>query len=146
MSYERILFFNEGVPPILRSRTIIREWLNKCAHKKKKSIGTLTYVFCNDRYLRKINRQYLGHDYNTDIITFPIQGSNPKNISGEMYISVDRIRSNANEYGVTIKEELHRVMVHGLLHLCGENDKSPDEAARMRKEEDRMIMLLRKSK
>lgn len=63
-----------------------------------------------------------------------------------MYISVDRIRSNANEYGVTIKEELHRVMVHGLLHLCGENDKSPDEAARMRKEEDRMIMLLRKSK
>jgi rRNA maturation RNase YbeY len=145
MSRENILFFNEGVTSVLRDRTKIRRWLTRCARKKNRSIGSITYVFCNDRYLRKINRRFLGHDYNTDIITFPSMEPRSNRVSGEMYISVDRVRANAAEYDVTIKDELHRVMVHGLLHLCGEKDKTRNEAIRMRQEEDRMIGLLKDS-
>jgi rRNA maturation RNase YbeY len=101
----------------------------------------LSYVFCNDRYLRKINKRFLGHDYNTDIITFPSIEQRSNVVSGEMYISIDRVKANASEYGVTIKEELHRVMVHGLLHLCGEKDKTSKELIKMRQEEDRMLKL-----
>ncbi|MEY3343487.1 MAG: hypothetical protein RL090_1171 [Bacteroidota bacterium] len=143
MGKENILFFAEGVTHILRDRKRVRSWLNSCARKKKKSIGLLTYVFCNDRYLRKINKQFLGHDYNTDIITFPSIEQRSGSVSGEMYISIDRIRANASDYGVTIKEELRRVMVHGLLHLCGEKDKTSKEQTKMRWEEDRMLQLFR---
>lgn len=126
---------------MLRDRMKVRSWLNSCARKKKKSIGVLSYVFCNDRFLRKINKRFLGHDYNTDIITFPTIEQRSNVVSGEMYISIDRVKANASDYGVTIKEELHRVMVHGLLHLCGEKDKTSKELIKMRQEEDRMLKL-----
>ena len=138
-----INFFTENISYVLRDKSGVRKWLDRCARKEKKKIGTLNYIFCSDRYLRKINKQHLNHDYNTDIITFPDNSAGDKSISGEMYISIDRVKVNAAEYGVSVKNELHRVMVHGLLHLCGYDDKTSKGRMEMRKREDTCLSLLR---
>lgn len=107
----------------------------KCAAAEKKSVGELNYIFCSDKYLRKINKQYLTHDYFTDIITFPSTTAGEKYIGGDIFISIDRVRDNAKTFNVTVNEELYRVMAHGLLHLCGYNDKTEKERKVMRKKE-----------
>ena len=139
---ERILFFNADVGYVLRDKRKIRAWLERCIRRKKRHLGDLTFVFCSDGYLRKMNKKFLGHDYNTDIITFAHHTETDKTISGEMYISIDRVKSNASAYGVSFIAELRRVMVHGVLHLCGYNDKTEEETARMRMEENRLLVLL----
>jgi len=132
----KIIFFIESIRFLLRNKTDLRSWLEKCAIEEKKKIESLNFIFCSDAYLKKINKQYLNHNYNTDIITFPSSPENDKHISGDIYISIDSIKSNAALYNVSLKDELHRVMVHGLLHLCGYNDHSEKEKKQMRKLED----------
>ena len=97
-------------------------------------------IFCTDEYLLDINRRFLQHDYYTDIITFNLSG-NPKTIEGEIYISVDRINENASSNGVSKKEELHRVIFHGVLHLCGYKDKLQEEKAKMTSAENRHLKM-----
>ncbi|HNR05743.1 MAG TPA: rRNA maturation RNase YbeY [Saprospiraceae bacterium] len=121
--------------PAMRVREAgrLKSWLAGVAKNEGKSVSSMDYIFVDDPVLLEINRQSLHHDYFTDIITFPYQS---KPIIGEIYISVDRIREHAAEYGVSFSQELHRVMVHGLLHLCGYSDKSGKEKKRMTEKED----------
>ena len=140
MNTGEINFFNEGTAYLLRDKTKIRKWLHICAKREKYRIGDLNYIFTSDTKLRKINREYLDHDYFTDVITFD-NSENRKVISGDIFISIDRIRENARTYGSRISEELHRVMVHGLLHLTGYDDKTPKAAEKMRKLEDKYLNI-----
>lgn len=112
-------------------------WLNRIAEQESKGIVSLDYVFCSDEYLHKINVEYLNHDTYTDIITFDLGEPTDDAISGEIYISIDRVKENAQIHGSQYKDELLRVVAHGLLHLIGYPDKSEQEALVMRgKEED----------
>lgn len=134
-----IHFFSESIKFTLRNKTKIRTWLMECSVKEKKNIGELNYIFCDDKYLRKINKQYLNHDYFTDIITFPATSSNGNLVSGDIFISIDRVKENAVTYNTSFNDELHRVMAHGLLHLCGYGDKSEKEIKMMRKMENKWL-------
>jgi probable rRNA maturation factor len=118
---------------------IIASWLKSIATSHKESIGDLQYVFCTDQELLQMNRQFLNHDYFTDIITFDY--SDEKGVSGDLYISIDRIKDNAKQLGVAFNEELHRVLAHGLLHLIGFKDKSKKDKALMRQEEDKSLKI-----
>ena len=100
-------------------------YLERVARAHDRAVGSLTYVFCDDEYILEVNRQYLQHDYYTDIITFDYSTS--RRVSGDMVISLDTVRSNADLFGRDYNEELLRVVIHGVLHLCGINDKGPGE-------------------
>lgn len=135
-----IHFFSDSISFNLRDRRAIRLWLARLAKAHKKEIGYLNYVFVSDNQLLKMNQRFLSHNTFTDIITFPgeqVAGS----VNGEIYISIDRVRDNARKFGVSTKDELHRVMAHGLLHLCGFNDKSSREQRVMRSQEEKALDL-----
>ena len=123
----------------LAQRANLKIFIKSIFKKEKKKLEILTYIFCSDEYLLQINMASLQHDYYTDIITFDLSDS-PQQITGEIYISTDRVRDNAATLGVNIKEELHRVIFHGALHLCGYNDKTPKDAKEMRAAEDRCLL------
>ena len=112
----------------------IEMWINSVAKAHGRILGPLSYIFCNDPKIIEVNRQFLNHDYYTDIITFDY--SRGKLISGDMFISLDTVASNAESVGVTYDLELLRVIVHGILHLCGINDKGPGEREIMEHEEN----------
>ncbi|MDF4201438.1 rRNA maturation RNase YbeY [Maribacter sp. SA7] len=114
-------------------------WITASCNTEGFSIQELNYIFCSDDYLLKINQDYLQHDYLTDIITFDYVSG--KNISGDLYISIDRIKENAQEFNVTFDNELKRVMIHGVLHLMGYSDKSDAAIAEMRAKEEEKIKL-----
>jgi rRNA maturation RNase YbeY len=122
----------------LKNRNALKVFINQIFNKEKKRLGQLTYVFCSDEYLLNINKAHLKHDYYTDIITFDLSESENETI-GEIYISIDRVRENASTIGVSIKEEFHRVIFHGALHLCGYKDKTPKHVKEMRAAEDRYL-------
>jgi probable rRNA maturation factor len=109
-------------------------WLENVAKSESKSISSLTYIFCSDDYLLDINNSYLGHDYYTDIITFPYKEGD--DVESDLYISLDRVKENAEDYHVSYDNELKRVMVHGLLHLFGYGDKTEEDIRTMREKED----------
>lgn len=114
-------------------------WLEDVVKLYQKELNYISFVFCSDDYLLNINKEYLNHDYYTDIITFNYNEGN--SLSGDIFISVDRVSENANEYsGGSFMNELCRVVVHGVLHLVGFNDKTIDEEMVMRNEEDRCLM------
>jgi probable rRNA maturation factor len=117
----------------VRSAQKIKFWLEAVAKKEKKKISSLDYIFVNDQEILQLNRQTLGHDYYTDILTFP---TSYQPISGEIYISVDRVREQALHYKVSPGHELCRIMVHGLLHLCGYDDRTPAIKEKMTVRED----------
>ena len=123
----------------LRQARNVKRWLLDLVAQHKAEAGTIGVVFCGDEFLLAMNREYLSHDYYTDIITFDY--SEGKWLNGELYVSIDRVRENAKTLGVSPAEELHRVLAHGLLHLIGFSDKTPSAQARMRKEEDRALSL-----
>ena len=124
----------------LRDRARLKSFLPSLFKKEKKQLAELQYIFCSDPYLLEINKQYLNHNYYTDIITFDL--SEPgQPINAEIYISVDRVRDNALSFGNTLKNELHRVIFHGALHLCGYKDKSQKDEKLMRNMEDRYLKL-----
>ncbi len=118
----------------LSNRTSLKSFIAAIFKKEGKKIEDIHYVFCSDDYLLEINRQYLQHDYYTDIITFGL--SDPgQPINAEIYISVDRVRDNSLQFNATFRKELHRVIFHGALHLCGYKDKKKEEVTLMRKKE-----------
>ncbi len=124
----------------LKHRTALKDFISSLFHKEGKSLASLTYVFCSDAYLLELNRSYLQHDYFTDIITFDLS-ENKKQIIGEIYISIDRVRDNATTVGVSFNNELHRLIFHGALHLCGYKDKSAREKTAMTAAEDKYLAL-----
>lgn len=126
-------FFPEGAVN-LTGRTSLKGFIEKLFKAEKKQINQINYVFCNDRTIRKINKQYLNHDYATDIITFDL--SENKLITADIYISVERVRENARALGFSFKSEIHRVIFHGALHLCGYRDKKSAEINKMRGKEN----------
>lgn len=119
----------------LRDRLKLKAFIGKIFQEEKVKVNEVNYVFCSDEYLLGINRQYLGHDDYTDIITFNL-AEKGEAVSGEIYISVERVRDNAGSLGVSMREEVLRVMFHGVLHLCGYKDMSGVQEKEMRKRED----------
>jgi len=133
----KVCFFFK-TPVSLQDRTKLKKFIEAAFRKEKKKLRSLNYIFCTDKDLLEINRQYLKHDYYTDIITFELsEKGNP--IEGEVYISVNRVRDNSNIVKEPMQRELHRVIFHGVLHLCGHRDKSNDEQKKMRSNEERML-------
>ncbi len=119
----------------LANRVALKSFIEKRVKKEGYTIDSLTYVFCSDKYLLKINKDFLSHDYYTDIISFDLSEV-PGRLIGEVYISVDRVKDNAKTHGTSLKDELHRVIFHGALHFCGYKDKKPTDAKKMRQMED----------
>ena len=131
--------FNQADSKVtLANRVALKSFIEKRVKKEGFSIETLTYVFCSDKYLLKMNKDFLSHNYYTDIISFDLSET-PGNLIGEVYISVDRVKDNAKTLGTTLKEELHRVIFHGALHFCGYKDKKTADAKKMREMEDRWL-------
>jgi probable rRNA maturation factor len=137
-----IHFFFTDTKYNLAQRTLLRNWITTVAKKNGKSISNINFIFCSDEYLLQINRDHLKHDYYTDIITFDL--SLDKHILSDIYISVDRVRDNAKKNNSSIKNEMHRVMIHGVLHLCGYKDKSHVDKKIMTNKEDISLALLHK--
>jgi probable rRNA maturation factor len=122
----------------LRDRMLLKAFLRLLFQKEKVKLADLQYIFCSDDRLLEINKQFLNHDYYTDIITFNLSEANQP-INAEIYISVDRVRENAREFSSSLQKELHRVIFHGALHLCGYKDKTAEEQKVMREMEDLCI-------
>jgi len=131
----KIDFYEADIEYQLENSDKIRQWLTDLVTEEKCGIEKIQYIFCSDEYLLNINNQYLDHDYYTDIITFPLNNSTSA-IQSDIYISVDRVADNAKSYDVTTTQELHRVIAHGMLHLCGYGDATDDEKKTMRGRED----------
>ena len=130
------LFFQKKTS--LQNRSILKSFLKNIAKKENTKIKDLNIIFCSDEYLLDINRQYLKHDYKTDIITFEIS-NDVDGKTAELYISVDSVFKNSIDYQSTKKNEIHRVIFHGVLHLCGYRDKSKLDIALMRSKEDEYL-------
>ncbi len=124
-------------------RRIINRWLKESAAAEGYSIEQINVVFCSAERLLEINREFLQHDYYTDIITFDYSDLESGYISGELYIDVETVADNAALYGATPLEEMHRILVHGVMHLCGQGDKSPELSKQMRAKEDRYLAQLK---
>ncbi len=129
---------NIEMPDINQAK--IREWVKAVAASYQKRVGEIAYFFCDDEKILEVNRQYLQHDYYTDIITFDYCEGN--RLSGDLFISLDTVRSNSQLLGTDYNTELHRVIIHGVLHLCGINDKGPGEREIMEAAENRALSLL----
>lgn len=129
---------NVEFPCIKKRKTA--NWIKSVADKYGKKTGEISYLFCSDEKILEVNRQYLNHDYYTDIITFDYSEKNK--ISGDIFISLETVLSNAQKYRTTFDEELHRVIIHGILHLCGLKDKSNEEKIKMRKAEEEALEML----
>ncbi len=136
-----INFYEEDANAHLRNRRAIKQWIKEVISSYKLSLGNISYIFCSDDYLLNINRQYLSHDYYTDVITFDYDENDI--VSGDSSISVDTVKSNSEQYSVSYNCELYRVIIHGVLHLCGLKDKSPEDAKVMREAEEKSLQLLR---
>lgn len=137
-----INFFTEDVEFKLKHKAILKKWISEIVKSDDQQIDDLNYIFCSDEYLLDINRQYLDHDYYTDIITFDNREEESEPISSDIFISIDRIKDNSNLLGVNFEHELHRVLIHGVLHLLGQSDKTAEQKAEMRKREEASLSLL----
>ena len=127
-----------AMPPIKKRETT--EWVKQVAATYGKKVSEVAYIFCSDEKILEVNRQYLEHDYYTDIITFDYTEGN--RISGDLFISLDTVRTNAEQFEQPYERELHRVIIHGILHLCGINDKGPGEREIMEAEENKALALI----
>lgn len=130
----------EGVemPPI--DTACLQRWIERVADAHGRSLGEIVYLFCDDEKILDVNRKFINHDYYTDIITFDY--CHGRRISGDIVISLDTVASNAELFGSTYERELHRVIIHGILHLCGINDKGPGEREIMERNEDEALNML----
>ncbi|MCL2098363.1 MAG: rRNA maturation RNase YbeY [Bacteroidales bacterium] len=135
-----IRFFNENTKINLPHKQEVKKWLTNVAVAEGKKTGDLSVIFCSDEYLLQMNRRFLQHDYYTDIITFDYTEANV--ISGDLFISIDRVKANAETYKQPFNKELHRVMLHGLLHLCGYNDATEKQRKFMRTVEDKYLVMI----
>lgn len=135
-----ITYNTDGVrmPKIKKRETTA--WIKAVAQSYGMKVGDIAYIFCDDEKILEVNRQYLQHDYYTDIITFDY--TEDDKIGGDLFISLDTVKSNSEEQGTTYEEELHRVIIHGILHLCGINDKGEGEREQMEAAENKALALL----
>ena len=135
-----IRFFKEDIHFTLKNKTKIRQWITATIHHHQKKIQSINYIFTSDNYLLTINKEYLNHNTFTDIITFD-NSSNPEHIETDIFISIQRVKANSNQLKISFTEELHRVMIHGILHLLGYKDKTTTERNEMRKKENHYLAL-----
>ena len=134
----KVHFFSHDIPTSLKNTADLKHFIELIFNREMQSLDSINYIFCSDRAILAINKKYLKHDFYTDVITFDLSPDN-KTISAEVYISIDRIRDNAKQLGLTIKSELHRVLFHAALHLCGYNDKKKKDKEIMRKRENELL-------
>ena len=134
----QITFFEEDIQYKLKDKTKVRQWIKGTIAAEGYQLDELTYIFCSDAYLLQINQQYLDHDTFTDIITFD-NSTEKKTVTGDIFISIDRIRENAAKFNQTVANELHRVIIHGVLHLLGYKDKSAADRKKMTLMEDKYL-------
>jgi len=135
-----IQFHLEDVHLDLPDPVLMQTWLRSLISAEEGLLRTINFIFCSDDYLHQLNIEYLQHDTLTDVITFPYQA--PPNVEGDIFISIDRVRDNARLFNADFPTELHRVMAHGILHLCGYCDKTPAAQALMRQKENEALALL----
>lgn len=133
-------FHSEGIPFELTNTQDVSQWIEATITAEKASLGEINCVFCSDDYLLQMNQEYLEHDYYTDIITFDYCDGSL--ISGDLFISIDRVRDNAEQMQLPFLQELSRVIIHGVLHLLGYGDKQPESEKTMRQKEDHYLSLL----
>ena len=135
-----IAFYAEETQlPAVRQEAV-REWVRTVARSYGKKVGDISYIFCSDEKILAVNREFLQHDYYTDIITFDYTSG--EKIAGDLFISLDTVRTNAEKFGQPYNEELHRTIIHGILHLCGINDKGPGEREIMEDNENKALAIL----
>ena len=135
-----ISFFSQEVSLPTFDQRKITDWIKKTAAFYGKRAGDISYVFCSDDRILEVNRQFLQHDYYTDVITFDY--SEADIVSGDIFISVDTVRSNAEQFGQSYERELHRIIIHGVLHLCGQEDKTPETRRVMTEKEELALKTL----
>ena len=134
-----ISFYAEDIELPAIKKEAVSNWIRRVAETYGKKTGDISYIFCSDEKILEVNRQYLQHDYYTDIITFDYcEGDR---LSGDLFISLDTIRTNAEQFGTSYENELHRVIIHGILHLCGINDKGPGEREIMEGAENKALSI-----
>ena len=136
---QRVHFFPHDRSISLKDRKRLKNFIEDLFAKEKRELDNVAYIFCSDKYLLEINNRFLKHDFYTDVITFDLSSAR-KAIEGEVYLSIDRIKDNAKKIGVPFKEELHRVLFHGALHLCGYKDKTKAQQKEMRSKENRYLL------
>jgi len=134
----KVHFFSHDIPTRLKNTANLKHFIEFIFKKELQNLGSINYIFCSDKAILEINKKYLNHDFYTDVITFDLSQDN-KAISAEVYISIERIRDNAKQLGLSIKSELHRVLFHAALHLCGYNDKKKKDKEIMRKKESELL-------
>lgn len=130
----------ESTPDLNLSIDSLSSWISRVIELEGLSMSDITLIFCSDEHLLTVNQNFLEHDFYTDIITFDYCADDL--VSGDLFISVDRVIENAQDFNVTFDQELHRVIIHGVLHLCGYKDKSPDEEKEMRQKESDALLLI----
>lgn len=135
-----ISYNTDGVEMPKIKKRAVTSWIRAVAAIYGKRVGDVGYMFVNDEKILEVNREYLGHDYYTDVITFDYDEDDI--VSGDIVISLDTVRSNAEQFGKSYEEELHRVIIHGILHLCGINDKGPGEREIMERAENRALSMM----
>ena len=136
-----ISYYTEDIKFVLKGKLLNNRWLKMVVESEIKKLGDLSIIFCSDNYILDVNMRYLQHDYFTDIITFDYCEGNT--VSGDLFISIDSVRENALFYGATFEDELDRVMVHGVLHLLGYDDHTPEDTAVMREKENYYVNIKR---
>ncbi len=135
-----IHFINEYSDGLLDlNEAKVTAWIRAVAAEYGKRVGDITYIFCDDERILEVNKEFLQHDYYTDIITFDYSSGNM--IAGDIFISLDTVKSNAEEVGTTFADELNRILIHGVLHLTGQEDKTPETRAEMTRKEDKALVM-----
>ena len=138
-----VRYYNDQTNFRLRDKRKIASWLKAVAQEEGYALGDVTYIFCSSEVHRKMNIDFIGHDYFTDVITFDYSDLKGEGIvSGDIFIDVDTVKDNARIYGATFTSEMHRIIVHGVLHLCGQKDKIPRAEKQMHRKEDKYLKLL----
>lgn len=135
-----IFYYSEDIELPAINQDAVSGWVRKVAETHGKKTGDISYIFCSDEKILEVNRQYLQHDYYTDIITFDYTSGNK--ISGDLFISLDTVKTNAEKFNTEYNDELHRTIIHGILHLCGINDKGPGEREIMEENENKALAIL----
>ena len=136
-----VRYYNDSTTYRLREKRKIAAWLKLVAQEEGYTLGDVTYIFCSSEVHRKMNVDFIGHDYFTDIITFDYSELDEGVVSGDIFIDVETVADNARIYGATARQEMLRVVVHGVLHLCGQKDKSPRDEKQMHRKEDKYLAL-----
>lgn len=137
-----VRYYNDSTTYRLREKRKVAAWLEQVAHAEGFTLGEITYIFCSSEVHRKMNIEYVGHDYFTDIITFDYGAQMGEgSVSGDIFIDVETVADNARIYGTTKRQEMLRVVVHGILHLCGQGDKTAEDEAEMHRKEDKYLAM-----